>query len=421
MDQPDRPQRNIYLDVGRYAWATVGLALALVIAGFVVQRLSIVVIPLGLALFPAALLYPVARQLKKWKVPPSLASLITLLAFAGVIAGIITLIIPAVRDQAPVLIEQATDGLFQLEETLEDLPFGIEPGTTAELIEDVQTFIMESDVIREGLVSVAGAVGEIITMTVLMIVILFFFLKDGPAIARFLRRLFPRRVQADVAEIGKLSWTTIGAYFRGQLFVALVDAIGIGVGLALLGVPLALPLAVIVFFGGLFPIVGAFISGALAVFVALADGGLGIGLAVLAIVIGVQQLESNVLAPVVLGKATEINPLAVLLSLTAGAVLLNLLGAFIAVPIAASITRAVRYVRARVDGELGPPPETIAEVDADMAGRVTKNRAGEEAADATEAAEARHPKDVDDDSEDSTDTPRRASKRLRPKHRRDSS
>ena len=143
------------------------------------------------------------------------------------------------------------------------------------------------------------------------------------------------------------AWTTLGAYFRGQLLVALVDALAIGVALLVLGVPLALPLAVLIFFGGLFPIVGAVVTGALAVLVAMADAGLTMGLIVLGIVLAVQQLESNVLAPLVLGKATALHPLGVLTSLTAGGILLGVLGAFIAVPIAASLVRAIGYLRDR--------------------------------------------------------------------------
>ncbi|MEX0657943.1 MAG: AI-2E family transporter, partial [Egibacteraceae bacterium] len=129
-------------------------------------------------------------------------------------------------------------------------------------------------------------------------------------------------------------WTTLGRYFRGQLLVAAVDAVLIGLGLLLLGIPLAVPLAVLIFFGGLFPIVGAVTSGVVAVLVALADAGLATALIVLGLIVAVQQLESNVLEPVVLGKTLALHPLMVLLAITAGAVTLGVLGAFLAVPVA---------------------------------------------------------------------------------------
>jgi putative heme transporter len=135
------------------------------------------------------------------------------------------------------------------------------------------------------------------------------------------------------------SWDTLGSYFRGQLLVALVDAVFIGIGLLILGVPLAVPLAVLIFFGGLFPIVGAVTTGALAVLVALADAGLTTALIVLGLVLLVQQLESNVLEPLILGKAIDLHPIVVLLAITTGAVTLGILGAFLAVPVAAIIGR----------------------------------------------------------------------------------
>nr|MBA2578793.1 AI-2E family transporter [Euzebyaceae bacterium] len=159
----------------------------------------------------------------------------------------------------------------------------------------------------------------------------------------------PRRARADAEAIGARVWFTIGAYIRGQLVIAVVDAVLIGLGLWIVGVPLALPLAVLVFFGGLFPIVGAVAAGIVAVLVALATGGLTSALIVLAIVVAVQQVEGHLLAPIVLGKATELHPVAVIAALTAGAVLLGVLGAFLAVPIAASATRAVGYLRTRVE------------------------------------------------------------------------
>jgi hypothetical protein len=140
---------------------------------------------------------------------------------------------------------------------------------------------------------------------------------------------------AALRRVGEQAWLTLGAFFRGQLLIALVDAVAIGIGLALLRVPLALPLAVVVFFGGLFPIVGAVTAGALAVLVALAHGGLGLGLVVLALIVGVQQLEGNVLEPFILGHVVKLHPLIVVLAVTAGAITFGVLGAFLAVPVVA--------------------------------------------------------------------------------------
>lgn len=170
-----------------------------------------------------------------------------------------------------------------------------------------------------GVLGVVRSLTQIFAMTVLMVIILFFYLKDGRAITNFLQRLFPSGRRDDVAEVGKRAWTTIGQYFRGQLLVALVDAVLIGVGLIVVGVPLVLPLAIVTFLGGLFPIVGALVAGAMAVLVALASAGLTKAVIVLGIVVAVQQIEGNVLAPFVLGDAVSVHPLGIILRSPPGA------------------------------------------------------------------------------------------------------
>jgi putative heme transporter len=335
------------LRMGVYAWSIVGIGIALLALLFVVGQVRLIVVPLVLALFPAALLAPVQELLERLRLPPALAALIVLLGGIGLIVGVALILIPQVADEVPRLTAQVQAGLNDLQAFLDEGPFGIDPQVIRDVISDIQESIGESDILRTGVLGAAGAVAEITTMLLLVLVVLFFYLKDGARIAAWVRSLFPDRVQHDVHEIGTRGWVTIGSYFRGQIFVALVDGIFIGIGIALLGVPLALPLGVIVFFASLFPIVGAVVSGALAVLVALASGGPGVALMALLIVIGVQQIESNLLAPLVLGKATALHPLAVITSLTAGGILLGVLGAFIAVPIAASIARGVGYLRER--------------------------------------------------------------------------
>jgi predicted PurR-regulated permease PerM len=290
----------------------------------------LIVVPLVLALFPAALLAPVQHALERLKFPPALAALLVLLGSIGLLVGVGLVLVPQVADEVPRLTAQVQAGLNDLQAFLDEGPFGIDPQVIRDGIEGVQEGIAESDILRTGVLGAAGAVAEIVTMLLLLLVVLFFYLKDGERISAWVRRLFPARVQADVHEIGTRGWVTIGSYFRGQIFVALV-----------------LPLGVLVFFASLFPIVGAVVSGALAVLVALASGGPGVALVALLIVIGVQQIESNLLAPLVLGKATALHPLAVITALTAGGILLGVLGAFIAVPIAASIARGVGYLRER--------------------------------------------------------------------------
>lgn len=333
---------------GAYAWAIVGVVLVLVGAAIVLGQLKIVVVPLLLALFPAALLSPVVRWLRARGVPPALAALGVLICAVLLVAGVGLLLAPSIAAEAPRLAQSLREGADELQRFLERGPLELDQARIDELIAQGRA-AFEQGMRRSGL-RVATAVAEGLAGLLLGIVVLFFYLKDGERIAAWLRDLFPERARGDAQAIGQRSWETLGAYFRGQLFIALVDAVFIGLGLVLLGVPLALALSVLIFFGGLFPIVGALVSGAVAVLVALAASGPLIALAVLGVVIGVQQVESNLLAPIVLGKATELHPLAVITALTAGAIVLGVLGAFLAVPIAASVAKGVGHLRLRVPG-----------------------------------------------------------------------
>lgn len=337
-----------FIRAGAYGWAFVGIALGVAIIAAILGKLIVLVVPLLLAVFPAALLAPVSERLKRLGLPDSVAALITLVGALGVLAGVASIIAPIVADELPALGDSLTEGVDDLRSFLESGPFGLQPVRLDELVHQA------SAMARESLSGSAGellaAVAEGITGLVLLLLALFFYLKDGERIGRWFQSLFPQRWQNDAEVIGKRSWTTFGSYFRGQILIAFVDAVFIGIGLAVLRVPLAVPLAVLVFFGGLFPLVGAFVSGSVAVLVALADRGVVVALLTLAVVVAVQQIEGNVLEPVVLSRAVHLHPLAVIVSLAAGGILLGIFGAFIAVPVAASAARAVDHLRHRTPG-----------------------------------------------------------------------
>ncbi|HVL99669.1 MAG TPA: AI-2E family transporter [Egibacteraceae bacterium] len=335
------------LKAGRYAWALVGLAALLILAGLAAGRLMLVVVPLVIALFPAALLEPVARWLKRTGMPAALAALLTVLGAILVLVGVFGVLVPVFAAEVPELAESFREGVDDL---LAQAPFDV--GGMEELLDRARDQLGRAGEYVGGAVEAVTAVFEAVAGVLFGLVVLFFYLKDGGRIAAGIRDLLPARLQRDATEVGRRVWHTLGSYFRGQLLIALVDAVLIGLGLVALGIPLALPLAVLVFFGGLFPIVGAVVTGAVAVVVALAHGGLVTALIVLGLVVGVQQLESNVLEPVVLSKAIALHPLMVIVAITAGAVTLGVLGAFLAVPIAASVGRVVDYLqgRDRADG-----------------------------------------------------------------------
>jgi putative heme transporter len=330
---------------GRTAWAILGIALALALLGYVASAITIVVIPVILALFPATLLAPVSDWLCRRGVPPALSALATLLAglalFFGVLAGAIALVVA----QLPELLESAAEGVGQIEGFLEDDPLGIGVETFSDAFAFAQEQLGEAGELA-GQASTAAIVAfEVLAGLLLMFVVLFFYLKDGRRLRDAIVTTAPKARQPLVREGLDRSWTTLSGYMQGQLLVAFFDAVFIGIGLLILGVPLALPLAILVLFGGLFPIVGAVATGALAVLVALADGGLTTGLIVLGIVLAVQQLEGNVLEPMILGRTIHLHPIVVLTSIAAGASVLGILGAFLAVPVAAIVARIIALVR----------------------------------------------------------------------------
>lgn len=344
---------------GRTSWAVLGvLALAVVLA-YVAGRLSLVVVPAILALFPATLLWPLAAWLKRHHVPAALAALGSILTGLLLFAAVIGAMVPLVIAELPALAESAAAGISELGNWLAREPFGLEGGGVDSLLGAVQDQIGSvGDLTPQALAAATTAV-ETLAGVALLLVLLFFYLKDGSKLGEGIVAVLPERIRDPVRGSAARAWRTLGSYFRWLLVVALIDGVLIGVGLLVLRVPLAVPLAVLVFCGGLFPIVGAIVTGILAVLVALADGGLGMGLAVLAIVLVVQQVESNVLQPVIQSRAVQVHPLVVLLSVTAGGLLLGILGAFLAVPAVAIASRTLRYLRsgdADAQGGAAEPP-----------------------------------------------------------------
>ena len=338
---------------GAYAWALIGLLIIAVLLGIVVARLSSVVIPLVIALFPAAVLQPVVDALRARRFPDWAAALLVLVGTVGLITGIVTFIAPQVGDQLGALGESISMGYEELDSYLRSGPFGLQPITIDALVDQVSSQLqgaVDGSALADNALGFVRAFFTTATGTLLMFIALFFYLKDGRSIAAWVRSVFPQSWHGDVAVIGAMTWKTIGGYIQGQLLVAVVDGLFIGIGLWILGVDLALPLGVIVFFGGLFPIVGASISGFLAALVALATNGPGTALLVVVLVLLVQNLEGQLLQPLILGRALSIHPMAIIVSLAVGGSLLGILGAFLAVPVAAAAAQTIGYLRQRIPG-----------------------------------------------------------------------
>jgi putative heme transporter len=349
--------RDRVVQAGLLAWALVGLTLVFLGFAWLTGQLSLVVIPLVIALFPAALLAPVAALLKRRGLPPAAAAGLVLGLFVVAFVSLISALGWLIAEELTGVVEAVEDGYAEIQQWLLER-FGFEIPDIGVLLEQLRDWALGEDGFADGS-AVTGAATttlEFVASFLLGLVALFFYLKDGRRMATWFVRLFPPRLRADVDELAGRVWFTLGAYFRGQLIVAAVDAFFIGLGLVILQVPLAIPLAILVFIGGLFPVVGAFTAGTLAVLIALADQGVGVALIVLGLNVAVQQAEGNLLEPLIVGRATKLHPLVVLVALTAGAVTFGILGAFLAVPTVAALNAGVGYL---VSKDLSRPPEDV--------------------------------------------------------------
>nr|WP_090033443.1 AI-2E family transporter [Cellulomonas marina] len=315
------------------------LALVVVVA-FAISRLTLVVIPVLLALVLAAAIHPLVARFEK-VMPDIVATWLALLLLAALLTGIMGAVVVAVLRQWDELSDSAVEGAQQLVDSLSGLPFDI----SSQQIEDLRdsaTAFLTSSAFGTGAIAGVSATANFVTGLVFMLVVLFFFLKDGPRIWSFLLRPFEGEPYLRARRVGTRTVHTLGGYIRGTAIVAAVDAVGIGVGLLILGVPLAIPLAVLVFLLAFIPLVGATLAGVLAALVALVTNGPTDALIVIAIVVGVNQIEGNFLQPVVMARSLALHPLVILIALTVGTVLVGITGAVLAVPIAASVWGALQ-------------------------------------------------------------------------------
>lgn len=341
---PDSSGPGRLLRAGRVAWALLGVAGVLAVGWLVVSRLAVVVVPLVLALFPAAVLAPGVDRLERARIPRPLAALLVVVVTLGVIGGVLTLVVPQFRAQLPALVESLNRGGSRLDELVNRLPSVDRNTSLGDLAAQLLGWL-------GGVNTVLSATVTVLTGIVLLVVIVFCYLTGGRRMVTTGLGLLPARRRPDASDLGHRLWHTLGSYTRALFLVAAFDALSIGTGLWLLGVPLVLPLSVLIFVGAFFPYVGALVTGLLAILVALADGGLGSALAVLVLVLAVQQIEGNVLQPLLVGRVVRVSAVVVIVAIATGATLLGVLGAFLAVPAAACAARTVAFVRERRDAD----------------------------------------------------------------------
>ncbi|HET8880273.1 MAG TPA: AI-2E family transporter [Arthrobacter sp.] len=339
-----------------WAWR---IGLILLVTGtliWLLSKISFLIIPVMVAALLAGLLSPVTRWLRRRKVPNGLAVALTLLGFIGVIAAALALVGRQLTAGFGELWGQALAGVQQVQTWLAEGPLHLTAAQIDTYVQDATAALQKnSSSIVSGALTFGSTAGHFAAGLLIALFVTIFFLLEGERIWRFLVRLMPRKARPAVNGAGRRGWTSMVSYTRIQMFVAFVDALGIGVGAAIIGVPLALPLGVLVFIGSFIPVVGALFTGAIAVLLALVANGPVNALIMLGIVLLVQQLESHILQPLVMGKAVSLHPVAVILSVAAGSYLAGIPGALFSVPILAVANSAIRYIAGRTwehDGEL---------------------------------------------------------------------
>lgn len=353
MSQPEQsaPSRGpaadavhpIVRQTAEWAWRLLVIFAAVLALTMIVQRLATVVIPLAIALLAAALLAPLVDWMQRLGVPRWVGVFVALVGSLGVVAGIMTFVVEQFVAGVPQLTGEFTASVERIQDWLINGPFHMSDDQIRNAGDTIVNAIQSNqDSLTSGALTTATVIGHILTGTFLTLFILIFFLYGGDQIWEFVTRIVPRGHRERVRLAGQLGFGSLVGFVRATVVVAAVDAIGIGAGLAILGVPLALPLASLVFISAFIPIIGAFLAGFIAVFIALVTKGLVTALIVLGIIIAVMQLESHVLQPLLLGRAVSIHPLAVVLAIAAGLVLGGIAGALLAVPFVAVMNTAIR-------------------------------------------------------------------------------
>lgn len=340
------------------------LRVALAALGFwmvvwVIGQLWVVVMPVLLGLLITTVLWPPARWLMSKGFNSALAATIVLIVGLAVLGGVIAAISTSIASGVPEIAQSAQKAITQLQDWASGPPFNLKDTDLDRLIaQGVEQVKSSIGSIANGLLTGAGAVTSGVVTGLVALLLAFFFVKDGMRFTPWLRGLIGERAGGHVTTVLERVWVTLGSFIRSQAVVSLIDAVFIGLGLVILGVPLAVPLAALTFLGGFIPIIGAFIAGALAVLVALVSNGLTTAIIMLIIVIVVQQVEGNVLQPILQSRSLRLHAAVVLLVVTAGTSIYGIAGAFFSVPVAAAVAVVLRYLGEVIEARSVPVMDT---------------------------------------------------------------
>lgn len=345
-----------------WAWRFVIISVAGLAILWLLDYFMVVVLPIVIALLVTALVGPVVAWLTRLGISRKVAALLVVLGGVSVITLLLTFVSTQVANGVGDLSKQVTDGIDQIRSWLRNGPLSLTESQFSGALDQVQEQVTRLGQNAVGAVGVvSAAVGQVVAGLFLVLFSTYFFLADGSKIWAWLVRLFPRagRLRADSS--GRVAWESLTQFVRATVMVAAVDAIGIMVGASVLGVPFVSAIGVLVFIGGFIPLVGAFVSGVVAVLVALVAQGPFVALLMFAVVLVVQQLEANVLQPFLLGRFVSVHPLGVIVALALGVIVAGIPGALIAVPLAASLNAVVQHLADYT--KVGEDPEEAAEDD----------------------------------------------------------
>jgi predicted PurR-regulated permease PerM len=344
---------------------------------FLVIQLRYIVVPLMVAMLLAALLVPFSNWLQKHRWPKWAAVAVSEVGVLGIIAGLVWLIWITVRSGGPALVDQTQLRWEDFKQWLLESPLHLSEADIQAWVDQLLASLREdSSSLWSGALSVSSSLGHVLAGFLLVLFATLFILIDGRGIWHWIVRIFPHKARAALIGGGEAGWITLSMFVRVQVLVAFIDAVGIGLGAYILGLfyggfPLVVPIAILVFLGSFIPVVGAVLSGALAVFVALVFMGPWQAFVMLLIVIGVQQLEGHVLQPFLVGNAVKVHPLAVVIAVAAGGFLAGIPGALFAVPLVATVNAMIVYI-ARGDWRTNPHP-AVADVVPPTRGRLPRD------------------------------------------------
>ncbi|RDI19880.1 putative PurR-regulated permease PerM [Lentzea flaviverrucosa] len=336
-------------------WRFLVVVASLYVVGVIFGRLASLVVPLAIALLLAALLAPAVGFLMAKRFPRGLATFVVLVGGLAVLGGLLTFVVVTFVNGVPDLAAQLARSIDAVSGWLVNGPLQLSESQLREFADRIVKTLQDNQTgITTSALTTAATVGETLVEMLLVLFALAFFLYDGPRIWQFLIRVVPGGPRRRVDVAGRRSLAALVSYVRATGAVAVVDALGIGIGLAVLKVPLAVPLAALVFISAFVPIFGAVVAGGVAVLIALVANGPVTAAIALIIVVAVNQLESHVLQPFLLGRAVKLHPLAVVLAIASGLLVAGIAGALLAVPLLAVLNSAIRSLLSEADEQVAP-------------------------------------------------------------------